>query len=129
MTPRARYQVPVRYSYYICFFVELPNEHLQWITLLFMINSILQATQPEAKAKPLGPVKRIYCRQNAVRAVRYNADGQYCLTAGGNRSIKLWNPSVGRLLKTYTGHGGEVSDVQVGLTSRLAFTLDYCYVC
>ncbi|VDK22876.1 unnamed protein product [Taenia asiatica] len=60
----------------------------------------------------LHPVRRVYCRQNAVRAVRFNADGQYCLTAGGNRSIRLWNPMVGRLLKTYIGHGGEVSDVQ-----------------
>lgn len=60
----------------------------------------------------LHPVRRVYCRQNAVRAVRFNADGQYCLTAGGNRSIRLWNPVAGRLLKTYIGHGGEVSDVQ-----------------
>ncbi|KAL5111742.1 WD repeat domain-containing protein 83 [Taenia crassiceps] len=60
----------------------------------------------------LRPVRRVYCRQNAVRAVRFNADGQYCLTAGGNRSIRLWNPVMGRLLKTYIGHGGEVSDVQ-----------------
>ncbi|VDM22463.1 unnamed protein product [Hydatigera taeniaeformis] len=60
----------------------------------------------------LHPVRRVYCRQNAVRAVRFNTDGQYCLTAGGNRSIRLWNPVVGRLLKTYVGHGGEVTDVQ-----------------
>ncbi|KAM7533550.1 hypothetical protein Aperf_G00000126088 [Anoplocephala perfoliata] len=60
----------------------------------------------------LRPIKRVYCHQNAVRAVRFNADGQYCLTAGGDRTIRLWNPVTGRLLKTYTGHGGEVSDVQ-----------------
>ncbi|VUZ55476.1 unnamed protein product [Hymenolepis diminuta] len=59
------------------------------------------------------------CNQNAVRAVRFNADGQYCLTAGGNRTIRLWNPEVGRLLKTYIGHGGEVSDVQASSDNSL----------
>lgn len=67
----------------------------------------------------LHPIKRVCCHQNAVRAVRFNADGQYCLTAGGNRSIRLWNPVVGRLLKTYTGHSGEVSDVRVSCISHI----------
>nr|CDS30516.1 WD repeat domain containing protein 83 [Hymenolepis microstoma] len=65
------------------------------------------------------PIRRVLCNQSAVRAVRFNADGQYCLTAGGNRTIRLWNPEVGRLLKTYTGHGGEVSDVQAASDSSL----------
>ncbi|VDO07475.1 unnamed protein product [Rodentolepis nana] len=65
------------------------------------------------------PIRRVLCNQGAVRAVRFNADGQYCLTAGGNRTIRLWNPEVGRLLKTYTGHGGEVSDVQAASDNSL----------
>jgi len=52
------------------------------------------------------------CKQGAVRAVRFNVDGNYCLTCGSDKSLKLWNPQRGILLKTYTGHGYEVLDAQ-----------------
>ena len=51
------------------------------------------------------------CKQRAVRAVRFNADGNYCLTCGSDKSVKLWNPHTGVLLKTYSGNGSEVLDV------------------
>ncbi|VDP87982.1 unnamed protein product [Echinostoma caproni] len=63
---------------------------------------------------PTQASRRIHCHQSAVRAARFNSDGMYCMTAGGDKTIKLWNPYTCRLLKTYTGHGGEVSDVQAG---------------
>lgn len=37
-------------------------------------------------------------------------DGNYCLTCGSDKSVKLWNPHSGLLLKTYMGHGQEVLD-------------------
>lgn len=37
-------------------------------------------------------------------------DGHYCLTASGDRQVRLWNPSKGLLVKTYQGHGREVND-------------------
>lgn len=39
------------------------------------------------------------------------ADGNYLLTCGSDKSLKLWSVSRGTLLKTYTGHGYEVLDV------------------
>ena len=33
----------------------------------------------------------IDCLQGAVRAVRYNVDGDYILTCGSNKTVKLWN--------------------------------------
>ena len=33
----------------------------------------------------------IDCVQGAVRAVRYNVDGDYILTCGSNKTVKLWN--------------------------------------
>ncbi|KHJ43770.1 WD domain, G-beta repeat protein [Trichuris suis] len=42
-------------------------------------------------------------------------DGNYCLTSGGDKTIKLWNPhrdNCGLLLKTYSGHGYEVLDAR-----------------
>ena len=52
------------------------------------------------------------CKQGAVRAVRFSVDGNYCVTAGQDKTVKLWNPNKGRLLKTYSGHGYEVLDVR-----------------
>ncbi|GFV62148.1 WD repeat domain-containing protein 83 [Trichonephila clavipes] len=55
---------------------------------------------------------QLHCKQGAVRAVRFNVDGNYCMTAGADKSVKLWNPYKQVLLQTYMGHGYEVLDVQ-----------------
>lgn len=39
------------------------------------------------------------------------ADGNYCMTCGNDKSIKLWNPTRQMLIKKYTGHGYDVLDV------------------
>jgi len=56
--------------------------------------------------------KTIDCQQNAVRTVRYNVDGDYVLTGGSNKSVKLWNATTFKQLKTYLGHGDDVLDVK-----------------
>ncbi|XP_076800912.1 WD repeat domain-containing protein 83-like [Clavelina lepadiformis] len=64
--------------------------------------------------KTLLPEQLVYtidCKQGAVRAVRYNFDGNYCLTCGNDKTIKLWNPKKQMLIKKYTGHGYDVLDV------------------
>lgn len=40
--------------------------------------------------------KSFDCNQGAIRAVRYNVDGNYCLTCGSDRKIKLFNPKTGK---------------------------------
>ncbi|XP_015791163.1 WD repeat domain-containing protein 83 isoform X3 [Tetranychus urticae] len=57
-------------------------------------------------------IKSISCSQGAIRAVRFNVDGDYCITCGSDKSIKLWNPRKSLLLKTYSGHGYEVMDAR-----------------
>ncbi|XP_013163332.1 PREDICTED: WD repeat domain-containing protein 83 [Papilio xuthus] len=52
----------------------------------------------------------IKCKQQVIRAVRFNIDGSYCLTCGADKKIKLWNPHRQLLLKTYGGHANEVLD-------------------
>ena len=49
---------------------------------------------------------------NHLTHFRYSVDGNYCMTAGQDKSVKLWNPNKGRPLKTYSGHGYEVLDVR-----------------
>uniref|UniRef100_A0A2H6NC39 WD repeat domain-containing protein 83 n=1 Tax=Micrurus carvalhoi TaxID=3147026 RepID=A0A2H6NC39_9SAUR len=69
---------------------------------------------PEPKPKkpelPQKLLATLECKQGAIRAVRFNVDGNYCLTCGSDKSLKLWNPHKRTLLKTYCGHGYEVLD-------------------
>ena len=51
----------------------------------------------------------------------YAVEGDYCLTCGSDKSVKLWNPYRGALLKTYAGHGYEVLDAQSSCDSRSVF--------
>lgn len=57
-------------------------------------------------------IKQLDCKQGAVRVVRFNADGNYCLTGGSDRTVKLWNPTRGALLQTYLGHARDVLDAR-----------------
>ncbi|TKR65223.1 hypothetical protein L596_025654 [Steinernema carpocapsae] len=59
---------------------------------------------------PTNLINSFDCRQGAVRAVRFNVNGNYCLSCGSDKSVKLWNPFKGTLLKTYTGAGSDVLD-------------------
>jgi mitogen-activated protein kinase organizer 1 len=51
---------------------------------------------------------KIDCQQGAVRAVRFNKDGNYCVTCGNDKTVKLWNPYKKLKLQTYSGHSQEV---------------------
>lgn len=62
------------------------------------------------ESQQLSNIATIKCKQQVVRAVRFNIDGSYCLTCGADKKIKLWNPHNQLLLKTYGGHANEVLD-------------------
>ncbi|KAM9818723.1 WD repeat domain-containing protein 83 isoform 1-T1 [Syngnathus typhle] len=66
--------------------------------------------KPQTPQIPHHLLRTIDCQQGAVRAVRFNVDGQYVLSCGADKSLKLWSGSRGTLLKTYSGHGYEVLD-------------------
>ncbi|KAF6163692.1 hypothetical protein GIB67_036152 [Kingdonia uniflora] len=51
--------------------------------------------------------------EGAVLAARFNYDGNYCVSCGKDRTIRLWNPHRGIHIKTYKSHGREVRDVNV----------------
>lgn len=59
----------------------------------------------------LSLLNTINCEQNGVRAVRFMAHDDNCLTCGTNKTIKLWHPLRGRPLKIYQGHENAVLDV------------------
>ncbi|KAL6058331.1 WD repeat domain-containing protein 83 [Balamuthia mandrillaris] len=48
-----------------------------------------------------------------VNTVKFNSNGNYCLSCGHDKTVRLWNPNTATLIKTYTGHGYEVLDLAV----------------
>ncbi|KNZ43994.1 hypothetical protein VP01_962g4 [Puccinia sorghi] len=48
-----------------------------------------------------------------VHVARYNHGGQYVLTGGQDRTIRLWNAQSGKFVKDYTGHGYEILGIAV----------------
>ncbi|GMY33020.1 WD repeat domain-containing protein 83 [Fagus crenata] len=51
--------------------------------------------------------------EGAVLVARFNSNGNYCLSCGKDRTIRLWNPHRGIHIKTYKSHGREVRNVHV----------------
>lgn len=51
--------------------------------------------------------------QGPIRAVRFNRNGDYCLTCSSDRTVRLWNPHKGTGIKIYKGPGQEVLDADV----------------
>ncbi|TPX70416.1 hypothetical protein SpCBS45565_g01741 [Spizellomyces sp. 'palustris'] len=62
---------------------------------------------------PHREVRSLHGHKGPVHAVRYSQDGNYILTAGSDRTIRLWNPESGLSIKTYEGHGKEIFSVCV----------------
>ena len=97
---------------------EFPSK-VHW--LLFQLIILKMAVLPTELAFELSG------HQGAVRAVRFNSEllymsglqnkahlfaenGNYCLTCGSDKTLRLWNPHKGLCIKTYMGHGAEVLD-------------------
>lgn len=57
---------------------------------------------------PRPPRPEAGCKVTSARCPP--VDGNYCLTCGSDKTLKLWNPLRGTLLRTYSGHGYEVLD-------------------
>lgn len=43
----------------------------------------------------------------------FNCSGSYLATGGSDKCVRLWNPLSGLCIKTYTGHGYEVLDIDI----------------
>lgn len=62
---------------------------------------------------PTKEVNVLRGHEGAVLAVRFNQDGNYCLSCGRDRTLRLWNPHRGLQIKTYKAHARDVRDVNV----------------
>ena len=60
---------------------------------------------------PRTNVATLHGHEGAVMAVCYNAQGDYCISGGADRTVRLWNPSKGLQIKSYTAHAHGVLGV------------------
>ncbi|PRP75898.1 hypothetical protein PROFUN_15460 [Planoprotostelium fungivorum] len=56
--------------------------------------------------------------EGGTHVVRFNKNGNYCVSGGGDRKVTLWNPATGKQIKSYAGHGREVLDLALCLMRR-----------
>ncbi|KAI6206608.1 WD-REPEATS-REGION domain-containing protein [Aphelenchoides besseyi] len=76
-------------------------------------RDLIKFSMEEEKSKRSFPTKLLNsfdCNQGAVRAVRFNVDGNYCITSGSDKTVALWNPLRQIHLKSYRGCGSEILD-------------------
>ncbi|KAI8367555.1 WD40-repeat-containing domain protein [Radiomyces spectabilis] len=62
---------------------------------------------------PTECIQELKAHKGPVNEVCYNKSGQYCVSAGRDRTVRLWNPLSAMLLHTYTGHSRDVLGVSV----------------
>ncbi|KAI6242163.1 hypothetical protein M3Y99_00256900 [Aphelenchoides fujianensis] len=96
--------------------LDLRNHTYEYVTQNFGRCMIKMAAKNGEAAAAKGsrfPTKLLHsfeCNQAAVRAVRFNVDGNYCITCGGDKTVALWNPVRQIHLKSYRGCGSEILD-------------------
>lgn len=67
---------------------------------------------PQPLARTLNQTLKAH--KGTVNVATYaKGTAKYLLSGGQDRIIRLWNPSVGTLVKAYSGHGYEVSSITV----------------
>ncbi|ORY06319.1 WD40 repeat-like protein [Basidiobolus meristosporus CBS 931.73] len=68
---------------------------------------------PKRNVLPKAVDVELIGHRGSVHCIRYNIQGEYCFSGGQDRQIKLWNPTSGKCIKTYEGHGWEVLDISI----------------
>ncbi|KAI9355109.1 WD40-repeat-containing domain protein [Zopfochytrium polystomum] len=68
-----------------------------------------------AEPLPTNELRTLRGHTGAVNVAVFNSTGSYAATGGSDKLIKLWNPVTGLCIKTYTGHGYEVLDIDIAL--------------
>lgn len=67
----------------------------------------------DAGSSVRAPCASLAGHRGPVLSVRFTRDGQYCLSTGKDRSVRLWNPYKQIHIMDYNGHGYEVRDVTI----------------
>lgn len=80
------------------------------------VTRTLPTMAPSRGPQPLARTlhQTLKAHKGVVNVATYaKGTAKYLLSGGQDRIIRLWNPSVGTEIKTYSGHGYEVLSITV----------------
>ncbi|WWD21233.1 hypothetical protein CI109_105717 [Kwoniella shandongensis] len=67
-----------------------------------------EGNAPNLLSYPTNLVQTLDAHQAPVNVIRYNHGSKYLLSGSADRTIRLWNPVLGKEIKCYRGHAQEV---------------------
>src|SRR5205085_5358336 len=73
----------------------------------FLFSFLYTSAQTPELLVQLGHSDRVTC-------LDYNKDGSYIISGGNDNVIKLWEIGGGQMVRTFTGHRGQIYDVKWG---------------
>jgi len=76
--------------------------------------------RPAAEGRPEIFVQKGHSGQ--VYAVAFSPDGRYALSGSGDATMKLWEVSTGREIRTFSGHTGQIAAVTISPDGRYALS-------
>ena len=59
---------------------------------------------------------------SVIRSVSFSADGKHALSGSNDKTLKLWEVTTGRCLRTFEGHTGEVLSIGLAPDSKHALS-------
>ena len=63
----------------------------------------------------------------AVTSVAYSADGKFAATGSADKTIKLWESSTGREIRSYLGNEGNIRYLAFGPMGQQLASIDQSY--
>ena len=78
-------------------------QDLKWIFLFFCLGGGIVHAQPDILIQ--------WGHTNWVKAVTFSPDGKHALSSSSDQTLKLWDISTGREIRTFKGHSHSVSAI------------------
>jgi WD40 repeat protein len=96
----------------------------RWLALPFLLATFFAAGGVAAQGQPgvgttggktrhRAEVVAAFPHHLTINSVRFSVDGQFIVSGGEDKTVRLWSVATGRLIRLFRGHSGEVSDVSI----------------
>jgi len=87
------------------------DEYLDTLRVAGADDAVVKAIQEAKRPPAFTLIHKLESGQGGVRAVAFSSDGHLLASAGGNKTVKLWDVAEGREARTLEGHTADVRAV------------------